>query len=142
MGRYADFTTKPHCPLGRILTQPLAGQLSGTENPGTERESIKPRRLLNATCLGPTPNAVDLPHLSGEGDEVRGVPDELERGRPVQAVHDVGECAVPVDLDERAGVRHRITWVNIRVDRAVREGVETAAAKFHVKEEGGAGGSL
>ena len=89
-----------------------------------------------------TPDAVDLPDLSGEGDEVRGVPDELERGRPVQTVHDDGEGAVPVDLDERAGVRHRITRVNIRVDRAVREGVETAAAKFHVKEEGGAGGYL
>jgi hypothetical protein len=32
---------------------------------------------------GRTPDAVDLPDLSGKGDEVRGVPDELERGRPV-----------------------------------------------------------
>ena len=32
--------------------------------------------------------------------------------------------------------------VGTRVDRAVREGVETAAAKFHVKEERGAGGYL
>src|SRR6266581_2600425 len=90
-----------------------------------------------------TPDAVDLPDLSSKGDEVRGVRDELERGRPVQAVHDDGECAVPVDLDERAGVRQRITRVDIRVDRAVRQGVETAAAaKFHVKEEGDAGGYL
>src|SRR5205823_10177087 len=77
-------------------------------------------------------DAVDLPDLSGEGDEVRGVPDELERGRPVQAAHDDGECAVLVDLDERAGVRHRITRVDIRVDHTMREGVETTATiKFH-----------
>ena len=90
------------------------------------------RRLLNATCVRRTRDAVDLPDLSGEGDDVRGIPDELERGRPIQTVCDDGECAVPVDLDELAGVRHRITRVNIRVDCAVREGVETAAAKFHV----------
>ena len=69
-----------------------------------------------------TRDAVDLPDLSGEGDDVRGIPDELERGRPIQTVCDDGECAVPVDLDELAGVRHRITRVNIRVDCAVREG--------------------
>src|SRR5947207_9021270 len=67
-------------------------------------------------------DAADLPDLSGEGDEVRGVADELERGRPVQTAHDDCECAVPVGLDQRAGVRHRITRVDIRVDRAVREG--------------------
>ena len=142
MGRYADFTTKPHCPLGRILKQPLTGQLSGQKTQELSERASGPAGCSTRHALGPTPNAVDLPHLSGEGDEVRGVPDELERGRPVQTVHDDGECAVPVDLDERAGVRHRITRVNIRVDRAVREGVETAAAKFHVKEEGDAGGYL
>ena len=51
--------------------------------------------------------SLDLPDLPGEGDDVRGVPDELERGRPVQTVRDDGEGAVPVDLDERAGVRQR-----------------------------------
>ncbi len=45
-----------------------------------------------------TRDAVDLPDLSGEGDDVRGIPDELERGRPIQTVCDDGECAVPVDL--------------------------------------------
>ena len=55
----------------------------------------------------PTPDAVDLPNLSGEVDDIRGVPDELERGRPVQRFRDDGEAAVPVDLDERAGIRQR-----------------------------------
>ena len=50
---------------------------------------------------------VDLPDLPGEGDDVRGVADDLERGRPVQPVDDGGEGAVPVDPDERAGVRLR-----------------------------------
>src|SRR5947207_7592942 len=56
-------------------------------------------------------DAVDLPDLSGEGDEVRGVPDELERGRPIQTVRDDGEGAVHIDLDERACVRQRTTRV-------------------------------
>ena len=87
----------------------------------------------------PTPNAVDLPNLSGEGDEVRGVPDELERGRPIQAVRDDGEGTVPVDLDECAGVRQRRSSRRA-ADRedTLRESVETAAAKFHVNEEWGA----
>src|SRR4030095_5599943 len=42
MGRYTDFTTNRHCPLGRILTRPLAGQLSGTETPGTARWASDP----------------------------------------------------------------------------------------------------
>jgi hypothetical protein len=56
-------------------------------------------------ALGPTRDAVDLPNLSGEVDDIRGVPDELERGRPVQRFRDDGEGTVSVDLDERAGVR-------------------------------------
>ena len=92
---------------------------------------------------GRTPDAVDFSDLPGKGDEVHGVPDELERRRPVQTVRDDGQGPVPVDLEKRPGLRHRITRVNTRVDHAVREGVETAAAaKFHVKEEGGAGGYL
>src|SRR5207247_3951199 len=84
---------------------------------------------------------VDPPDLPGEGDDISIVPDELERGRLVQAVHDDGEGAVLVDLDERARVRHR--KISNRVERAVREGVETAtAAKFHFNEEGDAGGYL
>src|SRR5260370_1847544 len=90
---------------------------------------------------GRTRAAVDLPDLSGEGDDVRGVPDELERGRPVQAVHDDGECAVCVDPDERAGVRQRRSSRRA-ADRedTIRESVETAAAKFHVNQQAGAGG--
>jgi hypothetical protein len=85
----------------------------------------------------PTPDATDPPDLSGEGDEVRGVPDELERGWPIQAVHDDGEGAVPIDFDQRAGVRQRRRTRRV-ADRedTLRESVETAAAKFHVNEEG------
>src|SRR6266516_7832711 len=52
--------------------------------------SVRPASCSTRGALARTPDAVDLPDLSGEGDEVRGVPDELERGGPVQAVHDVG----------------------------------------------------
>jgi hypothetical protein len=58
-------------------------------------------------AVGRTRDVVDLPDLPGEGDDIRGIPDELERGRPVQTVHDDGEGAVRVDLHERAGVRYR-----------------------------------
>ena len=50
-------------------------------------------------ALEPTPDAFDLPNLSGEVDDIRGVPDELERGRPVQTVRDDGEGAVHIDLE-------------------------------------------
>src|SRR5438552_13850693 len=90
-----------------------------------------------------TPDAVDLPNLSGEVDDIRGVPDELERGRPVQRFRDDGEGAVPVDLDERAGVRQcRRTRRAADWENTLRESVETAAAKFHVNEEWGARGNL
>src|SRR5215204_4820383 len=58
-------------------------------------------------AVGRTRDVVDLPDLPGEGDNVRGVPDELERGRQVQTIRDDGEGAVPVDLHECAGVRLR-----------------------------------
>jgi len=45
-----------------------------------------------------TRDARDLQDLPSEGDDVRVVPDELERGRPVQFLHDGSEAAVPVDL--------------------------------------------
>src|SRR6266571_2162440 len=56
-------------------------------------------------AVGRTREAVDRPDLPGEGDHVSFVPDELERGRLVQTLHDHGKGAVPVDLGERAGVR-------------------------------------
>ena len=66
------------------------------------RSIASPRR-----ALGRTLEVVDPPDLPGEGDDISIVPDELERGRLVQTVHDHGKGAVPVDLDERARVRHR-----------------------------------
>src|SRR5439155_13511620 len=89
------------------------------------------------SALQRTRDAVDLPDLSGEGDDVRGAPDELERGRLVQTVYDEGEGAVRVDLDERAGVVQRRSSRRA-ADRkdTLREGVKTVAgAKFHVNEE-------
>src|SRR4030095_14438506 len=101
--------------------------------------SITPAGCATRHHLVRTRDAVDLPDLSGEGDEVRGVPDELERGRPIQAICDDGERTVPVDLDERAGVREcRRTRIAAHREDALRESVETAAAKFHVNEEWGA----
>src|SRR5206468_7067218 len=100
-------------------------------------------RLLNATRLGPTRDAADLPNLSDEVDDISGVPDELERGRPVQRFRDDGEGAARGDLDERAGVRQcRRTRIAADREDALRESVETAAAKFHVNEEWGACGNL
>src|SRR4029077_5794240 len=99
---------------------------------------------LSSGCraVGRTREAVDLPDLPGEGDHVSFLPDELERGRLVQTVHDHGKGAVPVDLDERAGVRHRkIQRFSSRVERAEREGVKGATeAKLQVKHPRGAGG--
>src|SRR5436190_17221760 len=56
---------------------------------------------------GRTRDVVDSPDLPGEGDDERGVSDELERGRQVQTARDDGEGAVAVDLHERARVRLR-----------------------------------
>ena len=94
--------------------------------------------------VGRIREAVDHPKLSGEGDHVSFVPDELERGRLVQTVHDHAKGAVSVDFDERAGVRHRkIQRFSIRVERAEREGVKGATeAKLHVKHPRDAGGYL
>src|SRR5437899_143971 len=51
-------------------------------------------------AVGRTREAVDPPDLPGEGDHVSFVPDELERGRLVQSLHDHGKGAVPVDRSE------------------------------------------
>src|SRR5216683_4259221 len=91
---------------------------------------------------GRSRKAVDLPDLPGEGDDVRGGPDELERARQVQIIQDDSESTVPVDRHERAAVRLRgRTWRSAGNPRALRERVELAtAAKFHVDQKAGAGG--
>src|SRR6266571_4464736 len=103
------------------------------------RSIASPRRALGRTLV-----VVDPPDLPGEGDDISIVPDELERGRLVQTLHDHGKGAVPVDLGERAGVRHRkIQQFSIRVERAEREGVKGATeAKLQVKHPGDVGGYL
>jgi hypothetical protein len=93
---------------------------------------------VGAMAVGWTRDALDLPDLSGERDDVCGVPDELERGRPVQTVRDDSKGAVAVDLHERARVRQRRSSRRAAGrEVALRQGVQTAtAAKFHVNEEG------
>src|SRR5207244_5611615 len=67
-------------------------------------EHYRPRsRTMSESA--PTPNAVDLPNLSGEVDDIRGVPDELERGRPVQRFRDDGDGAVLAAPAARAAIR-------------------------------------
>jgi hypothetical protein len=86
---------------------------------------------------------LDLPDLPGERDHVRGVPDEFDRGRPVQGVEDGAERAVPVHLHEAAGARRRRSTRRAATEAALREGVEIAsAAELHVDEEWGTGGHL
>ena len=49
----------------------------------------------------------DLPDLARQRDDVRGVPDELQRARQVQTIHNHREGAAPIDLYQRTGVRER-----------------------------------
>ena len=58
-------------------------------------------------AVGRSRDIGDPPDLAGERDYVGGVLDDLDRGRPVQAADDGREGAVPVDPQERAGVRLR-----------------------------------
>ena len=97
-------------------------------------------------CLpaeGRSRKAVDLPDLPGEGDDVRGGPDELERGRQVQIV--VMTVKVPSPLTSTSEPLFGCAGEpgGAAGPRALRERVEPAtAAKFHVNEEAGARGHL
>src|SRR5262245_42519576 len=93
---------------------------------------------------GAARDALDLPGLPGQGDNVSGRSDELERGRSVQTVRNDSEGAVSVDFHERAGVRLcRRARRGTRHAGSLREGVETMArAKFHVYKEGCTRGHL
>jgi hypothetical protein len=63
------------------------------------------RRCLARGAVGRILDAFDLPDLPAQRDDVRGLADELERGRLVQPVDEHGEGALPVDLHQGAGVR-------------------------------------
>jgi len=94
-------------------------------------------------AIGRAGDAVDLPDLPAEGDNVRGGPDELQRGRPVETVGDDGEGAVPVDLHQGAGIRQRGRTRRAAGPNALGEGVQrAAAAKLHVNEQRTARGHL
>ena len=41
---------------------------------------------------------MDLPDISGEGDDVRGITDELERGQPVQTAMMTVKVPCPLTL--------------------------------------------
>ena len=89
-------------------------------------------------------DAVDFPDLSAERDNVRRVPNELERRWLVQTLRDNGEGAVLVDLHQGAGVRQRrSTRLVADLKVTLRQGIESATAtKFHVDDEASAGGHL
>src|SRR4051812_6468321 len=83
----------------------------------------------------------DLPDLPGERDDVGGVVDDLERGRPVQPTDDGRDGAVAVHPHECTGVRIRRSPLEWSVPEALREGEERAPpAELHVNGEPDAGG--
>ena len=77
------------------------------------------------------PTQIDLPHLTGKGDDIGEVPDALERRRPVEAIFDHRECAVPIGFHERASVRQRRGCGSTAGWKlALRKGVERARAEL------------
>src|SRR5215471_18470639 len=109
---------------------------------------IRPQqRAASATyagsMVGRTRDAVDLPDLPAQRDNVRGVLDELERGWLVEAAGDDGEGAVPVDLHQGAGVRQGGRTCRAAGPDALGKGVKrAAAAELHIDEQGTARGHL
>src|SRR5712671_2416015 len=89
-------------------------------------------------------DTVDLQYFPGEGNDICGVAEKLERGRQVQTIGDDCEGAVPIDLHERAAVPlRRRTRRGAWHPRTLRERVEAVtAAKLHVNDKGGARGHL
>ena len=83
-----------------------AGRREGSQAPSGARRRSPSTRSTRA-AVGRTRDALDLPDLPAERRHIRGVLDDLERRRPVQALGDDGEGAVAVDLQELASVRHR-----------------------------------
>lgn len=68
---------------------------------------------------------VDRPDLTRESDDVSGVANELERGRPVQLTQYFGEGAVALHSHERTGVGQR-RIARHGADRFVQEIMTTA----------------
>src|SRR6516164_4725776 len=109
-------------------------QKPGIDSDLAKRPQVKgPPPVVRRRALGSSVrHTIDLPDLPGQGDDVRGLPDELERRRPVQSVNDDGEGAVVVGLDQRAGVRLRGRPREGIVPDALREGVQRITrAEFH-----------
>src|SRR5688572_3007964 len=72
-----------------------------------------------------TGHVFDSPDFTAEGDHVRRVPDEVERCRSIQAVHQRAEGPVLIDLNKRPGVRQggSTVWVS-DLEIALRERVK------------------
>ena len=92
-------------PSGRSsCPQPLARRSGCAE----ERRTPSPLSGATAQCLALAVrracDVVDRPHLSAEGDDIRGVADDLERRRLIELVRDRREAAGPVRPHERSGV--------------------------------------
>src|SRR5262245_6849002 len=105
----------PHVARSRVMLSPL-------RSPAL-LPLLYARVLLTAHTLRDRQSACGLaggwtgdvyrPDLPGESDDVRGGPNELDRGRLVQPALDGGEGAVRVDPDQRACVRpRRVTRVD------------------------------
>jgi hypothetical protein len=100
-------------------------------------------RFSTSIAVGRSRDIVDLPDLAADCDNVGGVLDDLDRGRPVQPVDDGREGAVPADSHERAGVRLRRSSLERAVPEALREGEERApAAELHVDGQPNSGGDF
>ena len=108
--------------------------------PCRESGGVRERDRSTRHTVGPLRDTIDSPDLSGEGDHVRRVPDELERRWLVEPIRDHREGTVPLDLHEGAGVRQRRrTRLVADLEVPLRQGIQSAtAAKFHVDQEASA----
>ena len=85
----------------------------------------------------------DLPDLSAQGNDVRAVPDEFERGGLVQSPRDNGESTMSIDLEQLAGIR--ICWRALRAagrEVALCQGEAAFCAEFNIHEEPTSAGNL
>jgi hypothetical protein len=82
-------------------------------------------------------HVVDPPDFAAKGDDVRGVPNELERSRLVEAVDDDGHCSVLVDSQQCTRLRQRRRTVRGAFWKiALRQGVQRSTqSKLHVDVE-------
>src|SRR5262249_58468643 len=89
----------------------------------SSRANVSPRRTVWRGA-----DVVDLPDVTRERDDIRGVADELDGGRQVQLVHSHCDRAVAVHLHECAGVGQRRTGGWGLPENSLRGGAERSPA--------------